>query len=90
MAGSLLEWTSTLDRPLPLPAEDGREDLTAPGERVVRGGNHVFDDAPERLDDLEPDGVVAKSGNRAPPNWISLRCRRVSCIRQVRGYGNVS
>ena len=49
MAGSLLEWTSTLDRPYPYRAEDGREDLTAPGERVVRGGNYVFDDAPERL-----------------------------------------
>ena len=49
MAGSLLEWTSTLDRPYPYRADDGREDLTKPGERIVRGGNYVFDDAPERL-----------------------------------------
>jgi len=49
MAGSLLEWTSTLDRPYPYRADDGREDPGLPGERVVRGGNYVFDDAPERL-----------------------------------------
>ena len=49
LAGSLLEWTSTLDRPYPYRADDGREDLTKPGERIVRGGNYVFDDAPERL-----------------------------------------
>jgi iron(II)-dependent oxidoreductase len=49
MAGSLLEWTSTLDRPYPYRADDGREDPALPGERVVRGGNYVFDDAPERL-----------------------------------------
>jgi formylglycine-generating enzyme required for sulfatase activity len=49
MAGSLLEWTSSLLRPYPYRAGDGREDLSAPGERAVRGGNYVFDDAPERL-----------------------------------------
>jgi formylglycine-generating enzyme required for sulfatase activity len=49
MAGSLLEWTSTLDRPYPYRADDGREDPALPGERVVRGGNYVFDDAPDRL-----------------------------------------
>ena len=49
MAGSLLEWTSTLARPYPYRADDGREDLVTPGERAVRGGNYVFDDAPARL-----------------------------------------
>ncbi|MBM3530884.1 MAG: formylglycine-generating enzyme family protein [Alphaproteobacteria bacterium] len=49
MAGSMLEWTSTLDRPYPYRADDGREDPALGGERVVRGGNYVFDDAPERL-----------------------------------------
>lgn len=49
MAGSLLEWTSSLARPYPYRADDGREDLAAPGERAVRGDNYVFDDAPERL-----------------------------------------
>jgi formylglycine-generating enzyme required for sulfatase activity len=49
MAGSLLEWTSSLQRPYPYRADDGREDLRAAGERAVRGGNYVFDDAPARL-----------------------------------------
>jgi iron(II)-dependent oxidoreductase len=49
MAGSLLEWTSSLLRPYPYRADDGRENLSASGERAVRGGNYVFDDAPERL-----------------------------------------
>jgi len=49
MAGSLLEWTSSLLRPYPYRADDGRENLALPGERAVRGGNYVFDDAPERL-----------------------------------------
>jgi iron(II)-dependent oxidoreductase len=49
MAGSLLEWTSSLLRPYPYRPDDGREDLAAGGERAVRGGNYVFDDAPERL-----------------------------------------
>lgn len=49
MAGSLLEWTSSLLRPYPYRADDGRENLASGGERAVRGGNYVFDDAPERL-----------------------------------------
>ena len=49
MAGSLLEWTSSLLRPYPYRADDGRENLALGGERAVRGGNYVFDDAPERL-----------------------------------------
>ena len=49
MAGSLLEWTSSLDRPYPYRADDGREDLQAAGERIVRGGNYIFDDTPEKL-----------------------------------------
>jgi len=48
MAGSLLEWTSTLDRPYPYRADDGREDPNLPGERIVRGGNYIFDDTPDK------------------------------------------
>jgi formylglycine-generating enzyme required for sulfatase activity len=49
LAGNVAEWTSTLYRPYPYRADDGRENLEAPGERVTRGGDHVFDAAPEKL-----------------------------------------
>lgn len=45
MAGNVSEWTSTLYRPYPYDADDGREDLTAEGERVTRGGNHDYSSA---------------------------------------------
>jgi len=49
MSGSLLEWTSSLDRPYPYRADDGREDLSQPGVRIMRGGNYIFDDTPDKL-----------------------------------------
>ena len=49
VAGSLAEWTSSLDRPYPYRAGDGREDLSAPGERVVRGGDYIYNSTPDRL-----------------------------------------
>lgn len=45
LAGNVSEWTSTLYRPYPYHAGDGREDLTAVGERVTRGGNHDYSGA---------------------------------------------
>jgi iron(II)-dependent oxidoreductase len=49
MAGSMAEWTSSLYRPYPYDPRDGREDQSAAGERVTRGGDYVFDVAPEKL-----------------------------------------
>jgi formylglycine-generating enzyme required for sulfatase activity len=49
MAGSVSEWTSTLDRPYPYSPDDGRENSEDAGERIVRGGDYVFNSGPERL-----------------------------------------
>jgi formylglycine-generating enzyme required for sulfatase activity len=49
LAGNVAEWTSTLYRPYPYRRDDGREDLEVRGERVTRGGDHVFDATPDKL-----------------------------------------
>jgi iron(II)-dependent oxidoreductase len=56
LAGNEAEWTGSLFKPYPYDAGDGREDPNAAGERVTRGGDHVFDVAPDRLTGSFRDG----------------------------------
>lgn len=72
MAGSLLEWTSSLDRPYPYRADDGREDLTLPGERIVRGGNYIFDSTPDKL--VAWNRTVAWRNPATGHRQIGFRC----------------
>jgi formylglycine-generating enzyme required for sulfatase activity len=72
MGGSLLEWTSSLDRPYPYRADDGREDLTQPGERIVRGGNYIFDDTPDKL--VAWNRTVAWRNPATGHRQIGFRC----------------
>ena len=72
MAGSLAEWTSTLYRPYPYRADDGREEREAPGERVTRGGDYAYQSAPEHL-----VGWHRRGFSRAPASGhrhIGFRC----------------
>lgn len=72
MAGSLLEWTSSLDRPYPYRADDGRENPGLPGERIVRGGNYIFDDTPDKL--VAWNRTVAFRNPATGHRQIGFRC----------------
>ncbi len=45
MAGNVWEWTGSLYKGYPYDAGDGREDSTANGTRVLRGGSFGYDRA---------------------------------------------
>lgn len=72
MSGSMAEWTNSLKRPYPYQPEDGRENPTAEGERVTRGGDYRFDTAPETLTATHRNGFsnAPERGHR----HIGFRC----------------
>lgn len=74
LAGNLAEWTSTLYRSYPYDSSDGREDPTAPGERVTRGGDYVYNTGANEL-----TGYFRNGFSRAPKRGhrhIGFRCAR--------------
>lgn len=74
LSGNLAEWTSSLFRPYPYASRDGREDPQADGERVTRGGDHVFDVAPDRLTGYFRDGFSRDPGRGH--RHIGFRCAK--------------
>jgi iron(II)-dependent oxidoreductase len=74
LAGNEAEWTSSLFEPYPYNAEDGREDPNAAGERVTRGGDHVFDVAPGQLTGIFRDGF--SHNPRRGHRHIGFRCAK--------------
>jgi formylglycine-generating enzyme required for sulfatase activity len=70
LQGNVWEWCSSLYMPYPYDASDGRESLSAPGLRVLRGGGFV--DPPDLLD---PGMRHSERPNRRLP-WNGLRLAR--------------
>lgn len=68
LAGNVWEWTSSLYRPYPYAANDGREDLTAGGDRVRRGGS--WGDLPRGL----RSACRGRYGPAVRFNALGLRC----------------
>jgi formylglycine-generating enzyme required for sulfatase activity len=72
MAGNVYEWVSSLYKPYPYDLFDGREDLEAPGERVLRGGSWLSTDRENEVRSAhreKADPATAKEN-------IGFRCAR--------------
>ena len=74
LVGNEAEWTSSLFKPYPYSAKDGRENPMAQGERVTRGGDHVFDVSPEKLTGVFRDGFSRNPGRGH--RHIDFRCAK--------------
>lgn len=74
LSGNEAEWTSSLFKPYPYDSHDGREDLNALGERVTRGGDHVFDVDPNQLTGYFRDGYSRNP--RRGHRHIGFRCAK--------------
>lgn len=70
LQGNLWEWTSSLLRPYPFDATDGREDLQSKGLRILRGGSYV-----DSADLLDP---AMRHGERPDRSlhWNGIRLAR--------------
>jgi len=71
LAGNVHEWTSTIMRPYPYRADDGREAPDILADRVVRGG--AADTGPETLRSSWRGASVSRSA-RAGHHNIGFRC----------------
>jgi len=71
LSGNVWEWTSSLYKPYPYRATDGREDLTATGSRVVRGGSWFNDNTGNFR-------AANRINNGSGNNDIGFRCVRSS------------
>ncbi len=73
MSGNQWEWVSSLYRPYPYAAGDGREDLAVDGVRGTRGGGH--DSPPEELTTTQRGRNLSRAP-RAGHHNIGFRCAR--------------
>ena len=79
LSGDVAEWTSSLFKPYPYDAADGRENPNTVGDRVTRGGDYTFDVAPEQLTGYFRDGF-----SRDPARGhrhIGIRCAKDAAWR---------
>jgi hypothetical protein len=57
MAGNVWEWTNSLDKGYPYQADDGREDPSPLGDRVLRGSSFVDSEDDARCATRDADGM---------------------------------